>query len=36
MEQKFIMFYAQKNDVTYSIFARQGISLSEIKTFLNK
>lgn len=25
-----------KNDVTYSIFARQGISLSEIKTFLNK
>lgn len=25
-----------KNDVTYSVFARQGISLSEIKTFLNK
>lgn len=25
-----------KNDVTYSIFARQGISLSEIKIFLNK
>lgn len=25
-----------KNGVTYSIFARQGISLSEIKTFLNK
>ena len=25
-----------KNDVIYSVFARQGISLSEIKTFLNK